>query len=253
MANQKNVEESDLFLYLDFGGEVNNDVFNDTIHLRIANLHKENPLVQLNERVFKGTFENAMGTNLFFEINENQIHSDVYGRKASVHLNFFGLQTKVLNLEPVKIKPRKLETNQEHLKIKYNLNWDYDTLLKKWDDGTLELNDMIKNLQIISPKEVTKEIDDTEERPEVFREIQLQIEKSNKEDEDSVKELEESYQRLKLLAKRPVRRKIGEEEVEKCDDKYRKAYEFHNIEKQVNIFLNMPLFQTLFRSLPYIL
>lgn len=237
MINPEN-EEDDFYLYLDFGGDVNNDVFENPTHLRIANLHKENPLVQLNDRVFKGTFENAMGTNLFFEINENQIHSDIYGRKASIHLNYFGLQSKVLNLEPVKIKPRKPEINQEHLKIKYNLNWDYDTLLKKWDDGTLELNDMIKDMQILPSKEKAVEIieEDAEDRSEVCKQVQVNIKKkTNKEIEQSVRELEENYARLKLLAKRPVHRKIIEQGVEKCDDKYKKAYEFHNIEKQVKI------------------
>lgn len=52
--NENNSNEQEYYLYLDFGEEVNNDVFGEPVHLRIENLLKENPLVQLNERVFKG-------------------------------------------------------------------------------------------------------------------------------------------------------------------------------------------------------
>lgn len=52
--SDSNLNENGLYLYLDFSGKVKNDVFDEPFHLQIANLHKENPLVQLNERVFKG-------------------------------------------------------------------------------------------------------------------------------------------------------------------------------------------------------
>lgn len=53
----ENIKDDNIYLYLDFGGNLKDDIFEEPINLQIANLHKENPLVQLNERVFKGKGE----------------------------------------------------------------------------------------------------------------------------------------------------------------------------------------------------
>lgn len=55
--SEQNRTEKDIYLYLDFAGHVKQDVLAEPVHLQIANLDKENPLVQLNERVFKGEFK----------------------------------------------------------------------------------------------------------------------------------------------------------------------------------------------------
>lgn len=180
-----------------------------------------------------------MGTNLFFEICENQSQPDIFGRKATVLLDYLSSQTKVLNLVPVKIKPRKPDIHEEQLQIKYNLKWDYDTLLQKWDDGTLELKDIIKDIKGLPLNEKTKEApQDFQDENEIPDHVQVNVEKkSHVEDECSVRELQEDYQKLKLLARRPVRRKIDRETVEECENKYKQAYELHNLEKQVHISL----------------
>lgn len=178
-----------------------------------------------------------MGTNIFFEVSDNQTQSDVLDRKTSVHLEYFASQTKILTMEPVKIKPRKPEIAPDQFKIKYNLKWDYDTLLKKWDNGTLDMRDMIKDVQVIPTNEHSKDvIEDEEESVEISQPTEIIVEKIFVEkDEYLAKELKEQYQRLKFLAKRPVKRKIIEEVVQNCEDKYIQAYELHNIEKQVEI------------------
>lgn len=183
-----------------------------------------------------------MGTNIFFDISENQSQSDVFGRKASIQLDYFTSQTKVLNLEPVKIKPRKADIQEEQLEIKYNLKWDYDTLLKKWDEGTLELKDMIKDMKVIPLKEkLTHTTEEFEERMDVCEPVQVSVDISADEDELSTKELQEQYQYIKCLARRPVRRKPEKQTIKDCEDRYKDNYELHNLKKQVSNKISMSL------------
>lgn len=171
-------------------------------------------------------------------MSDNQLQSDVFGRKAPVHLDYVASQNKVLNLVPVKIKPRKPEMQSDQLKIKYNFKWEYNTLLQKWDDGTLELKDLIKVVEVIPSEEDSDEpIEDIKSKVESCKPVQVNAQqKVDEEDECSKRELLEDYQKLKSLAKRPVKRKIKEEIVENCEDKYKQAYELHNLEKQVMYF-----------------
>lgn len=235
-----NANENELYLFLDFGANIKSDMFEAPIHLQIANLHKENPLVQLNDRLFKGTFDNAMGTNIFFESCEAQIKPNAYSRKAPFDLNYITFQNKVLNLEPVKIKPKKPELPKEQLEIQYNLKWDYATLLKKWDDGTLELKDLVKGDKDIPPKEKVKDVSEDERDNEYEEDSSVESELPEKHkknpiesDEKLEKELQIAYEKLKLLAQRPVKRKTDEEKVQECEDKYKKLCELHNIQRQV--------------------
>lgn len=169
-----------------------------------------------------------MGSNLFFNVSENQFQSDKFGTKPTVHLDFLTSQNKILNLEPVKVKPT-VDINDNQLQIEYNLKWDYDTLLKKWDDGTLDLKDMVSDI-----KEASQSEDITEEYLGVVEPATVNVKNSSEEAEETfVKELQEEYYRLKQLATRPTRRKIILEEVQECDVKYKKAFEIHNLKKQI--------------------
>lgn len=42
------------FIYLDFNGKLVNSLVNEKFYLKIANLHKNKPLVQINDVLFKG-------------------------------------------------------------------------------------------------------------------------------------------------------------------------------------------------------
>lgn len=48
--------EEKAIIYLDFGGKLTSDTFDKDVFIRIANLHKNNPLVQVNDGVYKGNY-----------------------------------------------------------------------------------------------------------------------------------------------------------------------------------------------------
>lgn len=53
-----NIPENDdyCYIYLDFNEKLAPNIFTKRIFLRVANLHKPNPLIQLNDLLFKGEF-----------------------------------------------------------------------------------------------------------------------------------------------------------------------------------------------------
>jgi hypothetical protein len=42
------------YIYLDFNEKLTSNIFANKMFLRVANLHKPNPLVQVNDLLFKG-------------------------------------------------------------------------------------------------------------------------------------------------------------------------------------------------------
>ncbi|VEN45509.1 unnamed protein product [Callosobruchus maculatus] len=83
-----------------------------------------------------------MGTNLFFDTEDNTEEGDAFCKKACIKAKVILKQTKVLNLKPVKVCHKKIDTEPEVKKITFNFKWDYKTLLDKLEDGTLRLHDI---------------------------------------------------------------------------------------------------------------
>lgn len=49
-------DEESTYVYLDFNEKLTSNIFASKLFLRVANLHKPNPLVQINDLIFKGKF-----------------------------------------------------------------------------------------------------------------------------------------------------------------------------------------------------
>lgn len=49
-------EEESCYVYLDFNEKLASNIFANKMFFRIANLHKPNPLVQINDLLFKGAY-----------------------------------------------------------------------------------------------------------------------------------------------------------------------------------------------------
>ncbi|CAH1954682.1 unnamed protein product [Acanthoscelides obtectus] len=125
------------YVYLDFNGKIDGDVLKKQFFFCMANLDKTNPLVQVNDFLFKGTYDHAIGTNLFFDTEDNTEVGDAFHKVASIKAKLIVKQTEVLNLKPVKVSPRKIELEHDLRSLTYNFEWDYKTLLDKLENGTL--------------------------------------------------------------------------------------------------------------------
>nr|CAI5822272.1 unnamed protein product [Callosobruchus analis] len=250
------------FVYLDFNGKIDDDVLNKEFFFSMANLHKQNPLVQVNDYLFKGTYDYAMGTNIFLDTEENTEKGDAFCKKPPIKATVFLKQNKVLLLKPVKVCPKKIEITPEVKNLTFSFKWDYKTLLDKLEDGTLRLHETILTTEAEPDKKPgrcesankTKTKDHNEREAGEVKEIQVQQEEEPKrhkvtamevtdipdkqrkkefQNKRQVQKLEAEYEKLKVLAWRPTRRIAEDELIEECDSKFQSSYEFQNIERQI--------------------
>lgn len=240
--------EEKAIIYLDFGGKLTSDTFDKDVFIRIANLHKKNPLVQVNDGVYKGTYDYALGTNLFFEANkENPKQNDIFIKRSQIQYENTYTTAKIIDLQPVKVPPRKVQVSSDK-KLEFNLNWDYRRLLEKFSDGTLKLQDILKDGRKLDE---TDESEDGEEDEKMISLEENDNQTNGKIDENISDALEdeggcsmveatnvpmdilEDYQKLRQLAFRPVKMPAKQEKLQECDPKYRGAYEYHNLERQI--------------------
>ncbi|KAH0807312.1 hypothetical protein GEV33_015477 [Tenebrio molitor] len=223
------------YIYLDFNEKLTSNIFANKMFLRVANLHKPNPLVQVNDLLFKGTFDECVGTNLFFEeVEDPPLKTNIFEQDTPIRLKPLVSQTKIIKLKQAKLPRKVTSTNQCKESVILNLNQDYHTVLEKLEQGMLNIDDIahkepeptrdeqFDDFSFESPDEISTE-------PE--KEIETLLE--GIEDKSQTTELEAKYERLKRLARRPVKRMKSPELVEECDPEYRNAYEYHNLEKQI--------------------
>nr|CAH7726889.1 unnamed protein product [Callosobruchus chinensis] len=232
--NESGPSATEKFVYLDFNGKIEKDVLDKQFFFSMANLHKPNPLVQVNDHLFK----------------DNTEEGDAFNKKTRIKAKLLLKQTKVLNLKPVKVCPKKIEIKPEVKNITFNFKWDYKTLLDKLEDGTLGLHDIIftteaetaekSNENILSNPGKVKDtkVPQKEEAKGHVTEMEVTDIPAKERDKEfpnkrKVQILEAEYEKLKVLAWRPTRRIAEEELIEECDPKYKAPYEFHNIEKQI--------------------
>ncbi|KAG5894082.1 hypothetical protein JTB14_003939 [Gonioctena quinquepunctata] len=221
MDQKNNDEKKENLIYLDFNGKLPLDVLKKDVFIRIANLHKKDPFVQVNDSVYKGTLDHAMGTNLYFDTVLNSSRQiDNFDKKGSIKFDFISRNTKIINLKQVKVPPKKVKLPKEIKNIEFNLDVDYNTLLKKFADRTLGIEDIIViNAEVKSSHmEIEHEISTNEHVLDALVPSTI---------------LEEKYNKLQALARKPMRIETFPEIMEECDQKYKKSHEFDSLKRQI--------------------
>lgn len=165
---------------------------------------------------------------------------NLFEQQTPINLKHVLSQDKILKLKQVKLSQNKIEEPDQSQAIKLNLKWNYNTLKEKFENGTLDL-----------------ELLDSKSDPNASTSSNadfLEITESNQNkagpcvtpQENELKAIpvvnivEHKYKKLKELARRPAKRLTEEEEVEDCSQKYKNAYEMHNLKCQVKF--NFSLF-----------
>lgn len=187
-----------------------------------------------------GSYGYSIGTNIFLQRTPNQDNNDnPFLTWTSNNLKVTDTQMKTVYCKKMRILPLKTKQPANNGVIKYNFNWDYQELLKKFEDRTLDLNDMIMQCQYVDTNELsvqqTQEVPPITEEPKVI-ELEMKVEEpikyNNKETIQQI-ELRNAYENLKVLARKPLQRKKILEPVG-CVEKYKKLFDYKNIECKVN-------------------
>lgn len=99
-------DEEEMLVYVEFEGLTGSDTFsNQDLQLNMIGIDTEHPIMEINGRFYEGTYEDAMGTYMFFEKDDNpKVDDEVFDKVPS--LKYFAKTRKLLKMQRVFTKPR---------------------------------------------------------------------------------------------------------------------------------------------------
>ncbi|TGZ45621.1 general transcription factor 3C polypeptide 6 [Temnothorax longispinosus] len=99
-------DEAEMLVYVEFEGITSSDTFsNQDLQLDMIGIDTEHPMMEINGRFYEGTYEDAMGTYMFFEKDDNpKVDDEVFDKVPS--LKYFAKTRKLLKMQRVFTKPK---------------------------------------------------------------------------------------------------------------------------------------------------
>ncbi|XP_014477962.1 PREDICTED: general transcription factor 3C polypeptide 6 [Dinoponera quadriceps] len=99
-------DEEEILVYVEFEDLVGSNTFTkEDLQLDMTGIDTEHPLMQVNGRYYEGTYEDAVGTYMFFEKDDDPHVDDAIFDKVPT-LKYFAKTRKMLKMQRVFAKPR---------------------------------------------------------------------------------------------------------------------------------------------------
>ncbi|KAJ8681473.1 hypothetical protein QAD02_017260 [Eretmocerus hayati] len=99
-------DEEEIFVYVEFDNCTTSDVFSDrNLKVDMLGLDSDHPVMQVNGKFFEGNYEDAVGTYLFFDKDDNPVIDDPVFDKVP-QLKYFAKSRKLLRMQRAFIVPR---------------------------------------------------------------------------------------------------------------------------------------------------
>ncbi|EGI67212.1 PREDICTED: general transcription factor 3C polypeptide 6 isoform X1 [Acromyrmex echinatior] len=98
--------EEEMLVYVEFEGLTGNEMFNNKdLQLDMIGIDTEHPIMEINGRFYEGTYEDAVGTYMFFEKDDNpKVDDEVFDKVPT--LKYSAKTRKLLKMQRVFTKPR---------------------------------------------------------------------------------------------------------------------------------------------------
>ncbi|XP_015601728.1 uncharacterized protein LOC107270853 [Cephus cinctus] len=94
-------DEEEFLVYVEFEGFVERNTFSDeNLKLDIIGIDSDYPIIEVNGKFYEGTYEDAVGTYLFFKNDENPIVNDLIFDTVPT-LKYFAKTRKLLRMQRV--------------------------------------------------------------------------------------------------------------------------------------------------------
>ncbi|KFB40683.1 AGAP013033-PA-like protein [Anopheles sinensis] len=104
-ADEDDFYEEEMMLLVDFDMllKLEEDPHPGNTHIKIIGLDSENPIIQVNDEVYRGTYESAFGTNVFFEPDVEQTTKldPVFDKTIKQMYRYVGKTDKVLRMKRI--------------------------------------------------------------------------------------------------------------------------------------------------------
>ncbi|KAL2719104.1 putative serine/threonine-protein kinase dyrk1 [Vespula squamosa] len=116
-------DEEEVLVYVEFEGFVNNNIFtNGQLQLDMVGIDTDHPIMQIDGRFYEGTYEDVVGTYMFFEKDDKPVVDDPIFDQTPT-LKYFGKTRKVLKMQRVFVKQRtEVLGDSEHNKCIPNID-----------------------------------------------------------------------------------------------------------------------------------
>ncbi|XP_045761693.1 general transcription factor 3C polypeptide 6-like isoform X2 [Maniola jurtina] len=105
-------DEEEILVYAEFEDSVKFDKYN-SIH--VLGIDTKNPVIQLDDTFFTGTYENPLGTYMFFEGDPLPCSSDpLFDKLSEKNLKYLCKTRKFINVQHAYVTPKDDRQEQEH-------------------------------------------------------------------------------------------------------------------------------------------
>uniref|UniRef100_A0A1B0BRK0 Transcription factor TFIIIC triple barrel domain-containing protein n=1 Tax=Glossina palpalis gambiensis TaxID=67801 RepID=A0A1B0BRK0_9MUSC len=132
-------EEEEFLVFADLNNQLSTtELAEEKPSIKIIGLDEKNPLAEINGNMFRGTYDFAMGTEVFFEKDLNAPPSDpLFEAVCRQKYKVFGKTNKVINFQRIYVgKPVNSDENMDevgqpdddHLK----LNMTFEEVMKQF-------------------------------------------------------------------------------------------------------------------------
>ncbi|XP_030564268.1 uncharacterized protein LOC115765037 [Drosophila novamexicana] len=123
-------EETEYLVYADFKNHLApHQLKHEDAAIRIIAIESDTPMAEINGNIFKGSYDMAMGTNVFFEKDTNSVFGDpLYEPVCRQQYKYVNKSDKVISFDRVYIEglpqdikpeeePQQAETKPQTLKL----------------------------------------------------------------------------------------------------------------------------------------
>ncbi|KAF5273467.1 hypothetical protein FQA39_LY07484 [Lamprigera yunnana] len=178
---QEDNEKQETYVLLNFQGKDMTKLLKQTsIYFRMLNLNEPKPIIEVGDDIFEGVYEDAVGTNIFFEeVEIPRPRTNLFeGDETPITLEYFLKQSKILRLTQIGTKP-KVVINQSPINtVHVDITDDYRILLEKYVNDTLNIENYVVNKACLNDDSVDDTLSPHSDEEEVEEKAILQPELS---------------------------------------------------------------------------
>ncbi|XP_075169330.1 uncharacterized protein LOC142241446 [Haematobia irritans] len=109
MSDDSDYEEEEYLVFADFKNQiVPKELADENSAIKIIGLETKNPVAEINGSMFKGTYDYVMGTDVFFEKDdENHSEDSLFEATSRQKFKIFGKTNKVIHFERMYVESIK--------------------------------------------------------------------------------------------------------------------------------------------------
>ncbi|XP_055608038.1 uncharacterized protein LOC129756909 [Uranotaenia lowii] len=114
-----NYVSEEVLLFVDFDNHLSRkELVDPNVRIKVVGIETEHPVIQINEDVYKGTYDYPLGTNVFLEEDpfEKSKIDPLYGANPDKLYKYAGQSDKMLKMKRIFVKPKEQQPSTATIK-----------------------------------------------------------------------------------------------------------------------------------------